>query len=71
MTWPGLLIRVLSVVWFAVVTSSSRAWLGELGIEPNVVARIVWNIVLVVPALMLALSAAKRVDGSLPEKWKI
>jgi len=71
MSWPGLLIRVLAVAWFVVAVEFNRTGLIALGIAPNLLARLTWNIALVAPVWAVAFPAAQRADRQTSAKWKI
>ena len=71
MSWPGLLIRIAAVVLVFVAVDWNRSFLSAMGIEPTYVARLVWNLAFALPIFMLAMPAAKRVDGKVSERWKL
>jgi len=71
MSWPGLLIRVIAVIAMFVVADFNRTFLAALGIPPTYVARILWNVALWLPIILIALPAAKRVDAKVSGRWKL
>jgi len=71
MSWPGLLIRVIAVIAMIIIADFSQSFLAALGIPPTYVAKVLWNLVLWLPILLISLAAAKRVDAKVSERRKL
>lgn len=71
MSLPGLLIRIAAFVFVFVAWAWNRSFLDAIGIQPTYVARLAWNFAFMMLIALVALPAAKRVDGKVSERWKL